>query len=46
MMVTGCDATYNIEIKNEKFYETLEIHNYNKSSWENGNPTYVELINP
>ncbi len=44
-LISGCDATYNLDLKNGEFRENLEINNYNKSSWESGNPTYRETIN-
>lgn len=43
-LASGCDAVYILELKSNNINETMEIHNYNKSSWKNGNPSYQDLI--
>ncbi|MDD4188423.1 MAG: hypothetical protein PHX04_06720 [Bacilli bacterium] len=43
-IITGCDAIYTIELKNSEFSETLEINNYDKKSWDNGEYPYSQMI--
>lgn len=41
-IITGCDAIYTVELKSSEINETLEINNYDKSSWNSGE--YSKMI--
>ncbi len=47
LFLTGCSATYNIQISKNSVSEELVVNNKNTSSWNNkiGNMNYKEMIN-
>lgn len=47
LFLTGCTATYNVNINNDYVKEELNINNYDSFTWNNkiANTTYKEMIN-
>ena len=46
ILITGCEAVYEISINDDFYTESLEINNHNPKSWNVGPPTtrYKEII--